>query len=728
MKFDQPAGTNPIDRQTVIGQPVDRIDGPLKTAGQARYAYEQHDVAPGQLYGVIVGAAIGYGRLLDIDTDRARAAPGVVTVVTARNAGRLGKGEFYSALPLVSDVVSHYHQAVAVVVANTYEQARDAAHLVAVRYDRQAGAFDLESAHFPDEPPSSSPDTDIGDFDAAFAGSAVTVDEVYETQDQSHAMMEPHATVATWNGGKLTIWTAMQIVSWGMRDLSRIFDLPESDIRIITPYIGGGFGGKASVLSDAVLAAAASRQCGRPVKIALERSLMFNNTSHRPATRQRVRIGADRSGRIQAIGHETWSGNLVGGPAERSTIPTASLYAGANRLMRTRLARLDLPEGNAMRAPGEAPGLMAVEVAMDELAEKLGLDPVELRLRNDTNVDPTSGKRFSTRRFADCLRIGAERFGWSRRNSVPGSVVDGDELVGLGVASAIRGNNVTDSAVRVRLQASGRLIVETDMTDIGTGSYTIIGQTAAEMLGLPLDQVDVRLGDSTFPRASGSLGQRGANSATSGTYAACQLLRDTLCAAAGANPARSEFHDGHLVHDGRRIPLQGLVTGREVVAEDGIEFDQARGGLAHQTFGAHFCEVRINRFTGEVRVPRMLAVCAAGRILNPKTARSQVIGAMTMGLGGALMESLAVDLRLGYFVNHDLATYEVPVHADIIEQDVIFLDDLDPHSSPMKAKGVSELGISGVAAAVANAIYNASGARVRQYPVTIEKIYPHLPV
>lgn len=727
MKFDQPAGENPIDRQTVVGQPLDRLDGPLKTAGQARYAYEQHDVATGQLYGVIAGASIGHGRLLDINTDRARSAPGVLAVLTARNAGPLGKGEFYAATPLVSDAVSHYHQAIAVVVASTFEQARAAAHLVHARYERVRGAFDLSSAVFPEEPPANSPDVHIGDFDAAFAASAVTVDEIYETPDQSHAMMEPHATVATWNDGKLTIWTAIQIVSWGMRDLSKIFGIPQSDIRIISPYIGGGFGGKASVLSDAVLAAAASRLCRRPVKVALERNLMFNNTSHRPATRQRVRIGADNAGRLQAIGHETWSGNLVGGPAERSTIPTASLYAGANRLLRTRLARLDLPEGNAMRAPGEAPGLMAFEVAMDELAERLQLDPLELRLRNDTDRDPTLDKPFSTRRFADCLRIGAERFGWDRRARVPGSVRDGDELVGLGLASAIRGNNVTNSAVRVRLQAGGRLIVETDMTDIGTGSYTIIGQTAAEMLGLPLERVDVRLGDSSFPRASGSLGQRGANSSTSGAFAACQKLREALCAAAGADLAECKFQGGELLHDGKRIPLQQLVVGRELVAEDGIEFDTARGGLAHQTFGAHFCEVRVNRFTGELRVTRMLAVCAAGRILNPKTARSQVIGAMTMGLGGALMESLAVDRRLGCFVNHDLASYEVPVHADIIDQQVIFIDELDPHSSPMKAKGVSELGISGVAAAVANAVYNATGARVRSYPITIEKIFPHLP-
>ncbi|RZT29068.1 xanthine dehydrogenase family protein molybdopterin-binding subunit [Cupriavidus agavae] len=727
MKFTQPAADNPIDQLKVVGHAYDRLDGPLKVAGQARYAYEQHEVASNQLYGAIVAAGIGHGRILDIDTRYAMAAPGVEAVITGRTAGKLDVGEFYVAKALAVDAVEHYHQAVAVVVAGSLEQAREGAARVRVRYMRQPGAFELKRAKFDDKAPTGSPDSHIGDFERAFAASPVQVDATYDTPDQSHSMMEPHATVAAWRGGRLIVWTSIQIVSWGLRDLAKIFGLPQDRIRIVSPFIGGGFGGKATVLSDAVLAALAARHCGRPVKLALERHTMVNNTTHRPATHQRVRLGADREGRLQAIGHQSWSGNLPGGPAERCTIPTASLYAGANRLTQTRLGRLDMPEGNAMRAPGEAPGLMALEVAMDELAEKLHLDPVELRIRNDTAVDPTSGKRFGTRHFVDCLRTGAERFGWHRRRTAPRQWIEGDDYVGFGVASAIRGNNVTNSAARVRLRRNGTLLVETDMTDIGTGSYTIIGQTAAEMLGLPLERVEVRLGDSTFPRASGSLGQRGANSSTSGTYAACARLRDTLCATAGLDPARATFADGFVSEGDRRVALSALARRGEVVVEDGIEFDQARGGLAHQTFGAHFCEVRVNRATGEARVTRMLAVCAAGRILNPKTARSQVIGAMTMGLGAALMESLAVDPRLGLFVNHDLASYEVPVHADIIEQEVIFIDHLDPHSSPMKAQGVSELGISGVAAAVANAVYNACGARVRSYPVTIEKILPHLP-
>jgi len=727
LKFEQPAGLNPIDQLRVVGRPHDRVDGPLKVTGRARYAGDSVDGDTVPLYGVIVPASIGFGKILGIDIRQARAMPGVEAVVTGSMAGSLDVGDFYVARALAVDQVEHYHQAVAVVVAQSLEQARAGAACVRIKYAKEAGTFELRRARFAETPPASSPDGKVGDFNRAFFDSTVRVDEIYETPDQAHAMMEPHATVASWEGDRLSLRTSIQIISWGMRDLAKIFRMPQQNIRILSPFIGGGFGGKATVLSDAVVAAVAARHCGRPVKVVLDRHMMFNNTTHRPATRQRVRLGANREGILQAIGHETWSGNLPGGAAERSTIPTSSLYAGANRMTRTRVGRLDLPEGNAMRAPGEAPGLMALEIAMDELADKLGLDPVVLRIRNDAQVDPTLGKPFSTRRLVDCLTMGAERFGWKERMALPGSVVMGDEFVGLGVASAIRGNNVSPSAARVRLRGDGTLLVETDMTDIGTGSYTIIAQTAAEMLGLELGQVEVRLGDSSFPRASGSLGQRGANSSTSGTYAACQQLREKLSKAAGMDPNRAHFDGGLIGDDGRQVPLRDLAASGEIVAEDGIEFDAARGGLAHQTFGAHFCEARVHRVTGEVRVTRMLAVCSAGRILNPKTARSQVIGAMTMGLGAALMEALAVDGRHGGFVNHDLASYEVPVHADVVAQEVIFLDHVDPHSSPMKAQGVSELGISGVAAAVANAIYNACGARVRTYPVTIDKILPHLP-
>ena len=504
--------------------------------------------------------------------------------------------------------------------------------------------------------------------------------------------------------------------------------MPKENVRLISPFIGGGFGGKLFLRADALLAALGARAAGRPVKLALQRPLIFNNTTHRAATIQRIRIGAGRDGKITAIGHESWSGNLKDGTPETAVLQTRLLYAGANRMTAMRLAQLDLPEGNAMRAPGEAPGMMALEIAMDEMAERLGLDPLEFRKRNDTQVDPEHPERpYSQRQLVECMRIGAERFGWDKRVAQPGKVRDGRWLVGLGVAAAFRNNLLTKSGARVRLDRSGVVTVETDMTDIGTGSYTIIAQTAAEMMGLPLDKIVVRLGDSSFPVSSGSGGQFGANNSTSGVYAACVKLREAVAQKLGFNSAEVAFADGQVSSGNRKAPLGQAASDGEIVAEDAIEYGDLDKTHQQSTFGAHFVEVGVDAATAEIRVRRMLAVCAAGRILNPKSARSQVIGAMTMGVGAALMEELAVDKRLGIFVNHDLAGYEVPVHADIPHQDVIFLDETDPMSSPMKAKGVGELGICGVAAAVANAIYNASGVRVRDYPITLDKIIDRLP-
>lgn len=729
MKFDTPATTNPIDRLKVVGKPVDRIDGPLKTTGTAPYAYERHDVAPDHAHGYVVGSSIAKGRIVAIDTSKARRAPGVLAVVTAQNAGKLGKGNFNTARLLGGPDIEHYHQAVAVVVAETFEQARSAAQLVHVDYARAKGTFDLASAKgSATKPKDGKPDTAVGDFDKAFAASAVTLDATYTTPDQSHAMMEPHATIAAWEGDRLTLWTANQMVDWSRGDVAKTLGIPKENVRLVSPYIGGGFGGKLFVRADAIMAALGARAAGRPVAVALQRPLMMNNTTHRPATIQRIRIGTSKEGKIDAIAHESWSGDLPGGGPETAVSQTRLLYAGPNRMTAMRLAVLDLPEGNAMRAPGEAPGMMALEIAIDEIAEKVGMDPVEFRVLNDTQVDPENPKRpFSQRRFVECMRTGAKKFGWERRAARPGSVREGRWLKGLGVASAFRNNLVMKSAARVRLERSGRLVVETDMTDIGTGSYTIIGQTAAEMLGLPLDRVDVRLGDSSFPVSAGSGGQWGGNSSTAGVYAACVKLREAIAQKLGVDANTAVFDGGDVVANDRRVPLTKAVAGGDIVAEDGMEYGDLDERYQQSTFGAHFVEVRVDAATGEIRIDRMLAVCAAGRILNPKSARSQVIGAMTMGVGAALMEELVVDKRLGFFVNHDLALYEVPVHADIPHQEVVFLDETDPISSPMKAKGVGELGICGVAAAVANAVYNATGVRVRDYPVTLDKFLDKLP-
>ena len=737
MKFDTPATTNPIDQLKVIGKPTDRIDGRYKTTGTAPYAYERHNVVPNQAYGFVLGSAIAKGRINSMDVGDARRAPGVLTIVTTLDMPALDKGPRNIASLFGGAEIQHYHQAIAVVVAETFEQARDAAHLIRVDYMRASGRFDLaaeakaaplvagESGEGSGAPPVSR----VGDFEGAFDTAPVKLDATYTTPDESHAMMEPHATIAAWNGDKLTLWTSNQMIAWGKGDIAKTLRIPAANVRLDSPFIGGGFGGKLFIRADAVLAAIAARAAGRPVKLALTRPLIVNNTTHRSATIQRIRIGATRDGKITGIAHESTSGNLPSGKPETAVDQTKLLYAGANRMVAMRLAVLDLPEGNAMRAPGEAPGMMTLEIAMDEMAEKLGLDPVEFRILNDTQVDPeTPDRRFSKRQLIESLRLGAERFGWSRRNATPASLRDGRWLIGMGVASGFRNNLLNKSAARVRLDRAGIVTVETDMTDIGTGSYTIIAQTAAEMMGLSLDQVRVRLGDSDFPVSAGSGGQWGANNSTAGVYAACVKLREAVAQKLGFNSADAEFSDGRVQAGNRSASLADAARDGELVAEDGIEYGDLSKKYQQSTFAGHFVEVAVDSFTGETRVRKMLAVCSAGRILNPKSARSQVIGAMTMGVGAALMEELTVDTRFGFFVNHDLASYEVPIHADIPHQEVIFLDEPDPISSPMKAKGVGELGICGVGAAVANAIYNATGVRVRDYPIRLDKLLNRLPV
>lgn len=732
MKFDTPAGQNPIDQLKVVGKAHDRIDGKFKTSGTATYAYEQHAAAPNAAYGFVVGSAIAKGRITAMNLTEAKSAPGVIDIVTASNAGKLGKGNFNTAKLLGGPEVEHYHQAVALVIAETFEQARAAAALVRVDYERGKGRFDLtkelDGAIAPVGGFGGDADTNKGDFDGGFAAAAVKLDAKYTTPDHAHAMMEPHASIASWDGDKVTIWTSNQMIDWSRADMAKTLGIPKENVRLISPYIGGGFGGKLWIRADAVLAALGAKLIKRPVKVGLTRPLMINNTTHRPATIQRIRIGTTKAGKITAIGHESWSGDLPGGGAETAANQTRLLYAGADRMTRTRLAVLDLPEGNAMRAPGEAPGLMALEIAMDEMAEKLGMDPVEFRVLNDTQVDPEHPERpYSQRQLNKCLQMGAERFGWKNRNAKPAQVRDGHWLIGYGVAAGFRNNLVGKSGARVHLDAKGIVTVETDMTDIGTGTYTIVAQTAAEMMGVPLEQVVVKLGDSSFPVSAGSGGQWGANSATAGVYAACVKLRDAVAQKLGFNSTDIVFEGGKVRSGNRSAPLGQAASGGEIVVEDTMEYGDLEKKFQQSTFAGHFVEAAVHAYTGEIRIRRMLAVCAAGRILNPKTARSQVIGAMTMGVGAALMEELAVDKRFGFFVNHDLASYEVPVHADIPHQEVIFLDEVDPTSSPMKAKGVGELGICGVGAAVANAIYNATGVRVRDYPITLDKFLEKLP-
>jgi xanthine dehydrogenase YagR molybdenum-binding subunit len=730
MDFNAPEGANQFDTSKVLGRSTSRIDGPLKTTGKAPYAYERHEVAPDAAYGYVVGSAIAKGRIVSMDTGKARSAPGVLAIVTAPETKPVGKGNGNNAPLFGGNDIAHYHQAIACVVAETFEQARAAAGLIRTRYDRAEGAFDLKKAA-PTAPISGEAEgkpekQTLGDFEAAFASAPVKVDATYTTPDESHAMMEPHATIAKWEGENLTLWTSNQMIAWGKGSMAKILGIKPENVRLDSPYIGGGFGGKLFVRADAVLAALGAKAAGRPVKIALQRPLMANNTTHRHATIQRVRLGAERDGRITAVAHENWSGNLNGTDGEDGTMQTPKLYAGANRLNVNYIATLDLPEGNAMRAPGEAVGHLALEVAMDELAEKLGMDPIELRIRNEPKTVPSKPEiKFSDRHLVRCLREGADKFGWSKRNPKPAQVRDGRWLVGIGMAAGFRGAPTQKSGARVKLSGDGRLTVETDMTDIGTGTYTIVAQTAAETMGVPLDKVRVVLGDSEFPASAGSGGQWGAASSTAGVYAACVALRRMIGEKLGFDADAAQFADGQIRLGNRAI---ALTEAGAMTAEDTIQFGEFKKDYDVGTYAGHFAEVGVDAWTGETRIRRMLSVCDAGRILNPLSARSQVIGAMVMAAGAALMEELAVDKRFGFFVNHDLAGYEVPVHADIPHQDVVFLDTADPIVSPLKAKGVGELGICGPGAAIANAIYNATGVRVRDYPLTLDKYLDKLPV
>ena len=733
MDMNTPIGMNALDTSTsgVVGRPLDRVDGPLKVTGGARYAYEMAQ-APATAYGYIVQAAIAKGRISSIDTHAAEQAPGVHLVLTYLNAPEQGSGTHTEAHPvLVSADVSYHGQPVAFVVAETFEQARAAAYLVRVDFERAPGDYSLRGnlaeAHTP-KPGNTAPDSAVGDFVTAFAAAPVQLDVTYTTPMQSHAMMEPHATLAVWEGDRLTLHTANQMLNRGQPMVARTLKIPPENVRLVCPFLGGSFGAKLAVEADAILAAIAARQLQRPVKTTMTRPQVFAVTTHRSDTIQRIRLGTNRDGHILAIGHDVVSGNLRTEPGfEAAAVQTRTLYAGANRLTRHKLVPLDIPVAAAMRAPGEAVGLLALESAMDELAEKLALDPIELRVRNEPTEDPERHVPYSSRHLISCLQEGARRFGWDKRSAKPAQVQDGRWLVGLGVAAATRGNPLRRSTANVRLGPDGIAVVRMAMTDIGTGTYTILTQIAAEMLGLPPGQARVELGDTDFPYASGSGGSFGAASSGSALFDACMTLRAKLARAAGMDPDTASFANGRIEAAGQSRTLTSLV-GTGIGADGSIVPGRTLKEFSQQSYGAHFAEVGVDMDTGEIRLRRMLGVFTAGRILNAKTARSQAIGGMIFGVGAALQEALDLDSRFGGFVNQDLAEYHVPVHADVPEVDAIFLPELDTKSNPLKSKGLGELGICGAGAALANAVYNACGARVREYPITLDKVLSALPV
>lgn len=688
----------------IIGQPIDRIDGRAKVTGTALYSAD-HD-EDRLLHGYIVTATVGHGRVAAIDATAARRMPGVLLVMTHENAPRQApapaKADDRHARPkpqLADNRVKHYGQPIALVVAQSPEIARAAGDSLLITYTRAVGAYGLEAARATAYDPEKG-DSRLGDLANAMSRAPVWVDATYKTPYQCHAMMEPHAAVARWAGDRLTIHCAVQLVESAHKSIAATLKVDPDKVQVISEFIGGGFGGKLPVTAEAVLAALAARELKRPVKIVLTRQQMFHVTTHRPASIQRVRLGAERDGTLTALAHESYAQSARADEfAEPVVSSTRSLYAAPHRLTAQRIAALDLPVADSMRAPGEAIGLLALEQAMDELAERLRMDPVELRIKNEPKEDPEKKVPFSTRNLVPCLQEGARRFGWDRRQTEPGKVRDGRWLVGLGMAAAIRGNFLRPAEARVVMQGADRAVVEMDMTDIGTGSYTIFAQIAAETLGLPVKNVEVRLGHSDFPNTPGSGGSFGASSCGAALHDACTKLKQRLDAGEGA---------------------QGLSeTGRVTPGEGYKKYSQ-------YCYGAHFAEVGVDTASGEIRLRRMLGVFSAGRILNAKTARSQLIGGMIWGVSAALHEEAVLDERFGAFVNNDLVHYHVPVHADVPEVEALLLEEFDPHANVLGSKGVGELGICGAGAAVANAVYNACGVRVRDYPLTLDKILPGL--
>jgi xanthine dehydrogenase YagR molybdenum-binding subunit len=738
----------------MIGQAISRVDGPLKVTGRATYAYE-HWEAGQPLYGFILGATIGRGHITGIDTSRAEHSPGVRLVMTYRNAPQQGTDQshgsmYWHAFPVLSGTeIHHYGEPVALVVATTFEQARTAANSIAVEYATQAGNFDFaahqDHAYAPKFVNAWMPtDSAVGDFHAGFAAAPVKVDHTYTTPYQFSQPMEPHNCMVVPRGEDLMVYVSAQIVDSAKSAIANTLQIDPKRVHVITPFVGGGFGSKLGIHSETILAALAARQLNLPVKVAMTRQQMFHLVGLRPITSQRIRLGAERDGRLVAMAHEV---NMYTSPrseyAEQTATTARGLYAAPNRLTTHRLTPLDLPRGEDVRAPGEAPGLAGIESAMDELAYKLGMDPVELRIKNEPEVHPESGIPFSDRRLVDCMREGARRFGWERRPAQPASLREGRWLIGYGMSAAIRPHFQMSTKARVRIGADGVAVVESDMTDIGGGTYTILMQVVADTLGLPPDRVRIELGHSDFPTSWGSGGSWGASNSSVAVHQACELLRTKMLASARSDP-RSPLHNQDLqsaVLSGGRVVLDGKSEAlAEIVARnhrDGLVAEGETVSLMEDpnykawslnSYGAHFAEVGVDVDTAEIRLRRMLGVFVAGRFLNAKTARSQLIGGMTFGVSYALFEEAVLDTRSGAFVTRDLAEYHVPVHADLPEIDAVLLDGFDGKANALGAKGIGELGICGSAPAIANAVYNATGVRVRDFPITLDKVLPHLPV
>lgn len=749
VKLTPEAPPDPLIRQKhgALGSSTPRVDGPRKVQGQARFAAEvpvEH-----MTYAALLYSSIARGQIIRLDTAAAEAAPGVAFVMTHRNAPRLKPPAMFlsdpraagaSSLPIMQDASIHWNgEPVAVVLAETQEQADHAKSLIEVEYAAEPASLSFEQAarhsHQPENVLGEPAMIQVGDAEAALAEAAFKVDLRFRTPRHSHAAIEPHAATVWWDGEQLVVHDTTQMLHQARWTLAGIFGIPEGSIRILSPFVGGGFGGK-GLWSHQILAIAASRLSGRPVRVALSREGVFRIAGGRTTTEQRVALGAKADGTLAALIHTgivamTEHNNCP----EQFTFPARHLYAADAILLEQRVAEMDMLANTFMRAPGESIGTFALETAIDELAEAMKLDPIELRRRMEPDKDPTSGRAFSSRHLLKAYADGAERFGWSARNPVPRSRREGEWLIGMGVATATYPYyRMPGGAARITLTKDGRATIATAAQEMGMGTATVQAQAGADRLGLPVENVTFEYGDTLLPAGTLAGGSSQTVSIAAAVAAAhVKLVADLLKRAgndsplAGLSADKVEARDGGLGHRDQpeRFESYASILGRagaekvEVEAEAPMPMEVMQHSM--HSYGAQFAEVRVSAVTGETRVTRFLGSFDAGRILNPRLASSQFRGGIIMGLGLALTEETQFDERTGRIMNPSLAEYHVPVHLDVPEIEVMWTDIPDPHA-PLGAHGIGEIGITGVGAAVANAIHNATGKRVRDLPITLDKL------
>ncbi|MFL6707064.1 MAG: xanthine dehydrogenase family protein molybdopterin-binding subunit [Massilia sp.] len=737
---------------SIIGQGLDRLDGRLKVTGGARYSAE-HPL-PRLAQAVIVQSTIASGSVASIDDSAARALPGVMVIMTYLNAPRLpapkpdaggGTGAPPSApAPLMQDATVKYNgQPVAVVVADTLEHARDAAQALKIRYVAKPAVLGMQAAKKnlrtpPPRRPGEKTDTTRGNPVGAFSQAATRIDAMYTTPIETHNPMEPHATIAAWSGDELTLYDSSQNISGVQKTAAKTFGIAPEKIRVLCPFVGGGFGSKGSAWTHVMLAAMASKMSGTPVKLALERTQMVGPVGSRPMTEQRMRVGAARDGKLDALLHDTVSSNsFVLDFSEPCTTMTKMLYTPAHLQTTQKMATMNLGGHTYMRAPGEASGSFALECALDEMAYALKMDPIALRLQNYADTDPEKNLPFSSKSLRECYRVGAERFGWAKRTPEPRSMRNGRMLVGMGMATATYPANRDGAKASALIRADGTALVKCGTHDLGTGTYTIMTQIAADALGLPVNKVRFELGDTLQPESPGAGGSKTTASVGPAVYAAAKAAREKVVAMAVADldsPLRGLAPDAVVVENGwltdrqrpeRREPMVAVIA-RHGGAAVGAVSEEKPGDEKKQysmhSFGAVFVEVHVDPDLGTIRVPRVVGVYGIGKLMNQKTGLSQLMGGVVWGLGMGLMEKTEIDWRTGRAVNANLADYHVPVNADIGSIDVSVVPEDDPHINVLGAKGIGEIGIVGVAAALGNAVFHATGKRIRDLPITLDKL------